>query len=139
MDEHPRTSGADSISQTPLKLLFRRSDSLEQESNIMRITVAHTKSKEEVMRAVDRSFDDFFQGIAAVPVKLVDEQRSWQGSALTFSVTAKMGLLRNRIKGTIDVTDKDLTIDVDLGLFERLISETKAREAIVSRARGLLT
>jgi hypothetical protein len=131
--------GTDSISQTPLRLLFRRSDSLEQESNIMRITVAHTKSKEEVMRAVDRSFDDFFQGIAAVPVKLVDEQRSWQGSALRFSVTAKMGLLRNRIKGTIDVTDKDLTIDVDLGLFERLISETKAREAIVSRARGLLT
>ena len=105
----------------------------------MRITVSHTKTKEEVMRAIDRSFDDLLKGLAAVPVKLVDEQRSWQGSTLTFSVLAKMGLLRSGIKGTIDVTDRDLTIDVDLGLFERLISETKARDAISSRVRGLLT
>ena len=105
----------------------------------MRITVSHTKSKEQVMRSVDRSFDDLFRGIGAIPVQLVDEKRSWQGSVLTFSITAKMGPLSTPIKGTIEVTDRDVTIDADLGLLERLIPQGKARETLDSHIRGLLT
>ncbi|MBV8808507.1 MAG: hypothetical protein JO033_07520 [Acidobacteriaceae bacterium] len=56
-----------------------------------------------------------------------------------FSLSAKMGFVSTPIKGTIEVTDRDLTIDADLGLFERLIPATKAREAITNRVRGLLT
>jgi hypothetical protein len=104
----------------------------------LRITVSHNRSKEEIVRAVDRSFDDLFKNIGTIPVKLVDEERSWQGSTLSFSLTAKMGLLRSRIRGTVEVSDDDVMIDVDLGLFERLIPESKAREAISSRIRGLL-
>jgi hypothetical protein len=105
----------------------------------VRITVSHNKSKQEVMRSVDRSFDDLFLGVAVVPIQFVEERRSWQGSTLTFSLSAKMGLLSTPIKGTIEVTDKDLTIDADLGLLERLIPAAKAREALSSRIRGLLT
>jgi hypothetical protein len=50
-----------------------------------------------------------------------------------------MGLLRSRIRGTVEVSDEDPMIDVDLGPFLRLIPESKAREAISSRIRGLLT
>lgn len=49
-----------------------------------------------------------------------------------------MGVLSTPIKGTIEVTEKDMTIDADLGLFERLIPATKVRESIVPRIRGLL-
>lgn len=105
----------------------------------MRITVAHNKSKEEIIRAIDRSFDDLFRGIGAIPIQFIPKEKSWQGSTLTFSLGAKMGPLSAPIKGTIEVTDRDLTIDVDLGIFERLIPATKAREAISSRIRGLLT
>lgn len=105
----------------------------------MRITVSHNRSKEEVMQSVDRSFNELFQGIVILPLKFVEEQRSWQGSTLTFSLTAKMGLVSTPIKGTVEVTDRDLTINVDLGLFERLIPAKTAREAISSRIRGLLT
>lgn len=104
----------------------------------MRITVSHTRSKEEVMRSVDRSFDDLFRNVGVIPLQFVDEKRSWQGSTLTFSLCAKMGPLSTAIKGTIEVTDRDLTIDADLGLLERLIPTSKAREAITSRVRGLL-
>jgi hypothetical protein len=104
----------------------------------LQITVSHDKSKEEIIRAVDRSFDDLFNGIPAIPIKVIPEQRSWQGSTLAFSLTAKKGLLRSRVRGNVVVTDKDLTIDADLGMFERLIPEAKAREAISSRIRGLL-
>ncbi len=90
------------------------------------------------MRSVDRSFDDLFRGIGAIPLQLVEEKRSWEGSVLTFSITAKVGFVSTPIKGTIEVTDKDLTIDADLGLLERLIPMAKARESLDSHIRGLL-
>jgi hypothetical protein len=103
----------------------------------VRITVSHNRPKEEVMQSVDRSFNDLFQGIGG-PVKLVEERRSWQGNTLTFSLTAKMGWISTPIQGTVEVTDRDITIDADLGLLERLIPAKTAREAISSRVRGLL-
>ena len=105
----------------------------------MRITVSHTKSKTEVMRSVDRSFDDLFRGMGVIPIQFVGERRSWQGSTLTFSLSAKMGFVSTPMKGTIEVTDRDITIDADLGLLERLIPATKARDSIASRVRGLLS
>ncbi|MBV8832462.1 MAG: polyhydroxyalkanoic acid system family protein [Acidobacteriaceae bacterium] len=91
------------------------------------------------MRSVDRSFDDLFRGISIVPIQFVNERKSWQGSTLTFSISARMGFISTPMSGTIEVTDRDITIDADLGLFERLIPSTKARESITSRIRGLLT
>lgn len=103
----------------------------------MRITVSHNRRKEEVMQSVDRSFNDLFQGVGD-PVKLGEERRSWQGNILTFSLTAKMGWISTPIKGTIEVTDRDITIDADLGLLERLIPAKRASEVIGNRVRGLL-
>ena len=105
----------------------------------MRITVSHNKPKEEIKQAVDRSFDDLLRGIGSVPLRLVNEQRSWSGSTLSFSLTAKMGFVSTPIKGTVEVTDKDVTIDADLGLFEKLISSSGARASLEGKVRGLLT
>jgi hypothetical protein len=71
-------------------------------------------------------------------VRLTQQQKSWQGSTLTFSLTAKMGLLSTPIKGTVEVTDRDLTIDADLGILERMIPAKKAHEVIANQVRGLL-
>jgi hypothetical protein len=103
----------------------------------MRITVSHNRSKEEIIRTIDRSFDDLFQG-TGLPVNLAQQQKSWQGSTLTFSLTAKMGLLSTPIKGTVEVTERDLTIDADLGILERMIPAKKAQEVVASQLRGLL-
>jgi len=91
----------------------------------MRVTVSHNRSKEEIIRSIDRSFDDLFQGIG-LPVKVIPQQKNCQGSTLTFALTAKMGLLSTPIKGTVEVTDHDLTIDADLGILERMIPAQKA-------------
>lgn len=104
----------------------------------MRITVSHSKPKEEVMRAVDRSFDDLFRGVGSIPLKIVNERRTWQGSTLNFSFDAKVGILSSPIKGFVEVTDKDVTIDADLGLLEKLLPMKSAGTAIESRIRGLL-
>jgi hypothetical protein len=105
----------------------------------MRVTVSHGKPKEEVMRSVDRAFDDLFRNVAGIPLQFVEEKKSWEGSTLTFVISAKMGFVSTPLKGTIDVTDRDLTIDVDLGILERFIAPAKAREALTSRVRGLLS
>jgi len=104
----------------------------------MRITISHNRTKAQIMESVDRSFDEMFQGIAGLPVRLVLEQKSWQGSILSFSLTAKLGLLSTPIKGTVEVTEQDVTVDADLGLLNRLVSEKNAREMIGDRIKGFL-
>lgn len=91
------------------------------------------------MKLVDRSFDDLFRGLGPIPLQLVDEKRVWQGSTLQFSLSAKMGFVSTPIQGTVEVTDHDMTIDADLGLFERLLPAATVRQTLTTRVRGLLT
>jgi hypothetical protein len=104
----------------------------------VRITITHNRSKEEVIQSIDRGFNQVFQEAGSLPVKVVVEQRSWQGSTMSFLLTAKMGIMSTPIKGTVDVTDKDLTIDVDLGMFNRFVDEKSAQQMIGNRIKGLL-
>ncbi len=105
----------------------------------MRITVSHNKPKEEIKKAVDRSFDDLFKGPPGfLPVQMVNQQRAWNGNKLNFSFDAKAGIISTPIKGYVDVTDKELTIDADLGLLEKLFPVKQAREVLETRVKGLL-
>jgi hypothetical protein len=103
----------------------------------MRITIAHNKPKQEVVDSIDRGFDDVFR-MAGLPLKIVLEQKNWQGSTMTFALSAKMGFMSSPISGTIDVTDRDVTIDANLGMFERFVSEEKVREVLGTKFKGLL-
>lgn len=104
----------------------------------MRITIAHERTKAEVMETVDRTFSDMFQGMGGMPVQVEVQQKSWAGDVLTFAVTAKMAFMSTAIKGTVEVTDKDVTIDVDLGILGNMVGEKKAQEMVEKRIRGLL-
>jgi len=90
------------------------------------------------MESVDRSFGELFGGAPGLPVRLTVKQRSWQGSILSFSLTAKLGLLSTPISGTVEVTDHDVTVDADLGMFNRLVPEKTVRDVIGNRIKGLL-
>jgi hypothetical protein len=102
----------------------------------MRITVSHNHRKEEIVRSVDRSFDDLFKGI---PIQITNERRQWSGSRMDFSFDAKLGIVSTPIKGFVDVTDKEVTVDADLGWLEKLFPAKQAQAAIESRVKGLLT
>ena len=112
---------------------------VHQINDRMRITISHNRPKQEVIQSVDRSFDDLFQGVGTLPVKLVVDQKNWEGSTLTFSLTAKLGFVSTPIKGTVEVTDQELIIDADLGILNHFVSETAARDLLTTRIRGLLT
>lgn len=100
--------------------------------------MAHRTSKQEAIRIVDQTFDELFKGLASSLVKLSNEQRSWNGSTMNFGFTAKMGFLQNPIQGTVTVTDKDITIDADLGMLENLISQGKIKTAVQESFQKLL-
>jgi hypothetical protein len=104
----------------------------------MRITIEHKRTKPEVIESVDRSFDQMFQGVSGLPVRLVVEQKSWQGSILSFALSANLGGLSTPIKGTVEVTDTEVTVDADLGMLGRFVPEEAAREMIGNRMKGLL-
>jgi Putative polyhydroxyalkanoic acid system protein (PHA_gran_rgn) len=103
----------------------------------MRITISHNRSKAEIIAAVDRSFDEMFQG-TGLPVRIIVKERNWEGSILNFALTAKMGLLSTPIKGTVEVTEQDVTVHADLGFLNRFVSEKTAREVLGTRIKGLL-
>ena len=104
----------------------------------MRVTISHNKTQAEVIKSVDRSIDEVFKGLAVGPIEVVNPQKSWDGSTMTFTLTAKMGFMHAPIKGTVLVTDKDVTIDADLGFLENLITP-KAKAELETRVKGLLT
>jgi hypothetical protein len=105
----------------------------------MRVTVSHNRRKEEIVRDLDRSFDDLFKGLGNVPIKIANESRKWTGSRLDFSFNAKVGIMSTPIKGFVDVTDRDVTVDADLGWLERLFPAKQTHAAIEGRIKGLLT
>lgn len=104
----------------------------------MRITVSHSRTKEQVKATVDRSFDSLFSGVGGIPLQITNEQRSWSGDMLSFSFTAKAGFLNTLIKGTVEVTDREVIVNADLGLLEKLLPAARARPAIEEKIRGLL-
>jgi Putative polyhydroxyalkanoic acid system protein (PHA_gran_rgn) len=116
----------------------RRVYSVRSGKDIMKVTVSHSRSKEEVKQAVDRSFEDVFKSISTMPVQLAQEQRTWVGDTLNFSLVAKLGFMNAPIKGAIEVTDHEVIINVDLGMLENLISAEKVRDGVSDRVKGLL-
>ncbi len=104
----------------------------------MRITIDHGRTKAEAIDSVDRSFNEMFKGVEGPPVQIVVKEKSWQGSTMSFVLTAKMGLLSTPIKGTVEVTDKEVTVDADLGMLNRFVSDAKAKEMLGRGIRKLL-
>ena len=74
-----------------------------------------------------------------MPIQLVNESRKWNGNRMDFSFGAKVGIVSAPIKGFVLVTDKDVTVDLDLGWLERLFPAKQTQSALEDRIKGLLT
>ena len=102
----------------------------------MRVTVTHNKPKEEVRRAADQAVDQLLKETPPGLLQITNQRKQWDGPLLRFWLTAKMGIVKNPIQGVIEVTDKDLTVDVDLGMLNALFPEQKVRQTIEDQMRG---
>lgn len=104
----------------------------------MRITIAHSKGQQQMIQMVDRAFDDVFRGVVPGPLTITGQQKSWQGPVMKFSLIARMGFIKNPISGTVEVTERDVTIDADLGMLGNLIPAQEVRSKLETRFRKLL-
>jgi hypothetical protein len=104
----------------------------------LRITISHDHPKADMIASVDRSFNKMLQGEAGLPLRLVLKEKSWHGSILSFTLTAKMGFVSTPIKGTVEVTDHELIVDADLGILNRLLPGKTVREVFGNRIKELL-
>ena len=57
---------------------------------------------------------------------------------MIFALTAKMGIMSTPIKGTVEVTDRDVIVDADLGMLSRFVNEKTAQQLLGNRMKGLL-
>jgi hypothetical protein len=105
----------------------------------MKVTIAHNRSQQEVMGVVDRSLDDTFKAMGVGLIQVTDVKKTWQDNIMNFSLMAKAGFLNAPIRGTVLVTGTDVTIDADLGLLGKFISDDKAKSLIEGRVKGLIT
>ena len=106
----------------------------------MRVTVSHNKSRQEAMRLVNETAEDLFRQMANGPIQIVEQQRSWNGSTMHFDVKARMAVFAATAVGTIEVTDREVIIDIDLpGILTKMVPEEKIRAGIQTHVRGFLT
>jgi len=104
----------------------------------MRFTIGHRKTSQVAIQIVDATFDDLFKGLPIALLQITNQHRSWNGSVMTFGMTATLAFLQNPIRGTVEVTDREITIDADLGMIEKLISKEKFRTLAEGTFRRLL-
>jgi hypothetical protein len=105
----------------------------------MRVTVNHDKGLQGAMKIVNDSADQLLASAASGPVTITDMHRQWNESTMDFSFNAKMGFFNAPIRGKVFVTEKDVTVDVELpGMLKSLVPEDKVKAQIEGRVRGLL-
>jgi hypothetical protein len=105
----------------------------------MRVTVAHNKGLQGAKKLVDESAAEVFKGAPGSPIQIVDQDKRWEGDTMHFSFTGKMGFFSAPMKGWVQVTDKEVTIECELpGILKKFMPEDKVKANIESRVRGLL-
>jgi hypothetical protein len=104
----------------------------------MRITIGHEKSVPQAIEVADRAVDQVFKGLPMGCVEIVGQQKEWSGPVMTFGLTARLGFVKYPMRGTVEVTDKQWIVDVDLMMFGKLLPN-RAERLIEARWRGLLS
>ena len=101
----------------------------------MRVTVSHNHGLDATVKGVDEAF----ARLDALGYGITNVERSWSGSTANFSLCVAVGPFRSPVRGTIAVTEDELTIDADLPrLLTSIVPEARIEGAVRSRVRGLL-
>jgi hypothetical protein len=104
----------------------------------MRITIGHQKTLPRAIEAADQATDQVFKGFPMGCVEIVGQQKEWNGPVMTFGFTAKLGFVKYPMRGTVEVTDRQWIVDVDLMTLGRLLPG-KTHRLIEARWRALLS
>ena len=105
----------------------------------MHVTVSHKKTIAQAMKTADSIVNEVFSGLSQLPMQVVGSRKSWVGPVMEFGLIAKLAFLSYPVHGTLEVTDSQFILDLELGWIGKFLSEAKAKESIEKRVRGLLS
>ncbi len=91
------------------------------------------------MQNIDKAVDDLFTQVPISGLQISDKRKEWQGNTMHFAFTGRMGFFSAPIYGTVTVTDRDVTLDVELpGILKKFIPEEKIRAQMEGSVRALI-
>jgi hypothetical protein len=105
----------------------------------MTVIVPHHTTREEAIGRVEKSANELLD-LGSKSIVFADQKRTWTGSQMDFSMTAKVGFISLPLSGSVLVDDTNVTIDVELpALAKNFIGEDKIRGTVEQKVRGLLS
>lgn len=106
----------------------------------MRVDVAHQLGKDAAVPVMDRCLDHLLSGIGGSSIEILDKKKTWNGSSMRFSFTGKVGYISVPLAGTIDVSDANVVVNMDLPpLVKTFIGEEKIHRIVETNVREMLT
>jgi hypothetical protein len=103
------------------------------------LIIPHHRTKQEAIGIIERGATDLFTGAAAGMVEIVDQKREWNGSAMTFSFTARLGFITVPLSGILVVDDRNVTVNIELpAMVKNFIGEDKVGADIEQKIKALL-
>lgn len=105
----------------------------------MRVSVSHTLGQAEAQRRIEKGLDDIMGMSSVGPVSLRNVQKEWQGNKVYVSGTASLGLLKHHGRAAIEVTEREVIIEVDLpAVLTGMMGNKKIEDTVQRRVKGLL-
>ena len=101
----------------------------------MRITLRHGGDTDDAKRKIEHAVERLVNVNVPGAIEISRVEKRWNGMTLEFSLYAAVGPFRSPIRGLAIVTDKDITIDIDL---PKLLTAVLPERALEASVRGLL-
>jgi len=105
----------------------------------MTVIVPHHTTRQKAIELVEKSANDLLD-LGSKSIVLADQQRTWTGPRMDFSMAARVGFISLPLSGSVLVDDVNVMIDVALpALAEKFIGEDRLRGTVEERIRHLLS
>ena len=105
----------------------------------MNIVVPHHTTPEKAIALVDQSSNDLLD-MGSKSIVLSNQQRTWTGQKMNFSLTAKVGFISVPLSGSVLVDDSSVAVNCELpALARNFIGEDKIRVRVEQNCAAFST
>lgn len=105
----------------------------------MQTIVPHEKGQLAAKSLIDKSIQPLIESIPTGSVKISELKTEWDNNTLLFSFKGKKGIFSSTIHGTVQVDEKDITVNVDLpGIVKHFVNDDQITAAIQAKAKQIL-
>ncbi|HVW11566.1 MAG TPA: hypothetical protein VHC90_23445 [Bryobacteraceae bacterium] len=106
----------------------------------MRVEVGHQLGKQGAIPVMDRCLDHILGGVGGSSIQILDKKQTWNDGQMQFSFTGRVGYISVPLAGTIDVSEANVIVNMDLPpVVKTFLGEEKIRRIVETNVREMLT